>query len=115
MRTVHTFVSRVTAGGLPRAAKAMMRRTAGANFIAPNLFTTCPAKEAWNWRCGTGPARSRRNGEMQMRDTVYQILLGNPLAENARLWDDALRCCPFFSLVHTATDISGLVSYLAGA
>src|SRR5829696_1584315 len=52
---------------------------------------------------------------MQMRDTVYQVLLGNPLQENARLWDDALRCCPFFSLVYTATDISGLVSYLAGA
>jgi len=50
-----------------------------------------------------------------MSDTVYQVLLGNPLAENAALWDDALRSCPFFSLVHSATDISGLVSYLAGA
>ena len=52
---------------------------------------------------------------MHMSDTVYQVLLGNPLAENATVWDDALRSCPFFSLVHSATDISGLVSYLAGA
>jgi DNA-binding NarL/FixJ family response regulator len=52
---------------------------------------------------------------MRMSDTVYQVVLGDPLGENARLWDDALRACPFFSLVHSATDISGLVSYLAGA
>ena len=52
---------------------------------------------------------------MHMSDTVYQVLLGNPLAKNVALWDDALRSCPFFSLVHNATDISGLVSYLAGA
>jgi CheY-like chemotaxis protein len=52
---------------------------------------------------------------MHMSATSYQVLLGDPLAENVRLWDEALRSCPFFSLVHSAPDISGLVSYLAGA
>ena len=52
---------------------------------------------------------------MQMSGAAYQVLLGNPVAENATLWDEALRSCPSFALTHSVADISELVSYLAGA
>jgi DNA-binding NarL/FixJ family response regulator len=50
-----------------------------------------------------------------MIPSVYHILFGDPLPENARLLEAALGDCPCFALAHRVTAISELVSYLAGA
>jgi DNA-binding NarL/FixJ family response regulator len=49
-----------------------------------------------------------------MSPTVYHILFGDPLPENAELLEAALYDCPSFALAHRAGAISELVSYLAG-
>jgi DNA-binding NarL/FixJ family response regulator len=60
-------------------------------------------------------ARREAQRKMHMIEKVYQILFGDPLAENLMFLENALSCRRSFALAHRVTDISELVSYLAGA
>jgi CheY-like chemotaxis protein len=83
--------------------------------MEPLLSIGTPPCGFYPLRCGTASAQKTRTLKIAMYQSEYQILFGDSSPETNIFLEGALAHCPAFGLAQHVTDISELVSYLAGA